>query len=41
MKRDIYLHPPQSEHELISAVHTEEDIERPTAASGEALKALA
>lgn len=41
MKRGIYLHPLQSEHEFISAVHTEEDIERHVVASAEAIKAIA
>ena len=41
MKRGIYLHPLQSEHEFISAVHTEQDIEKHVAASTEALKVMA
>lgn len=40
MKRGVYLHPLQSEHEFISAVHTEQDIEKHIAASAEALKAM-
>jgi glutamate-1-semialdehyde 2,1-aminomutase len=41
MKRGIYAHPLQSEHEFISAVHTEEDMEKHISASTEALRAVA
>ncbi len=41
MKQGIYLHPLQSEHEFISVVHTEEDIQEHVSASTKAMKAMA
>jgi len=41
LKRGIFVHPLQSEHEFISVAHTEEDIEEHLSATVEALKAVA